>query len=194
MGVDASDSVECKSLVWNYLSLLKTRLREALEDGRRPPSLREVVSLAREFIIEKGGCKEEISLPEEYQAVAKLALDFSMEALSRYMEVLPEDVYSIVSGVITAYAVHIAKLVAAVLDEASRLGGLAALVLEAAEPLIFAAASRMLALSLAVGELGPDKLAELVDRLKWVVDVFVAEDNSYLKALYMGLYGDKQWS
>ncbi|GEM_PF-5156945 len=180
---------ECQKHVMGYLEVLAERIREALEGVRNPPLLAEVVHIAKQFVRKHGGCERPVDLEEEYRSVAKLALDFSMEALSRHMESLPEDVYSLISGAMTAYAVHIAKLVTIVIEEAERLGGFAPFFLEASEVLVFAAASRMYALSILLRRMDSSEIAKKADKIKWLIDVFVAEDSSYFKSLYSVIYG-----
>jgi len=180
---------ECRKIVEGFIHELAARLREAISRNERPPSLREVLLLASHYAESRGSCRASLDLAEEYQRVAKLALDFAMEALSRHMEALPGDAYASLSGMLTAYAVHVARLVAVIVDEAQRLGALSGMVLEAAEALVFASAARMFSVAALVKEMDSKELVDYMGRVKDVIDFFIAEENSYLKAFYWGLYG-----
>jgi hypothetical protein len=187
--VHVGNGADCRALLERFLQGLAEKIREAIAGTGRPPLLKEVLDYAKNFIETHGGCSSDKPLLEEFQAIAKLALDYSMEALSKHMEAISEETYSVLSGALTAYAVHIARLVAVVIDEASRLGGLSDFFLEAAEPLIFAAAARQLALAILIRSMATRELEENVEKIKQVIDLFIGEDNSYLKALYASLYG-----
>lgn len=180
----------CRMLVEGFIDLLASRIEASLAGKRPPPMYREVVKLLEDYISTHGACSNEVDLLHEYQKAAKLALDYAMEALSRHMESLDEESYSFLSGVLTSYAVHIARMIAVVMDEAERLGGLAPMLLEAMEPLIYVAAARMLATARLVKKLQTRSIIEFSSRLKDIIDVFIGEETSYLREIIGMIYGE----
>lgn len=180
---------DCRMLVEGFIDLLASRIEASLAGKHPPPMYREVVKLLEDYISTHGACSDNVDLLHEYQKAAKLALDYAMEALSRHMESLDEESYSFLSGVLTSYAVHIARMIAVVIDEAERLGGLAPVLLEAVEPLIYVAVARMLATARLVKKLQTRSVIELSAQLKDIIDIFIGEETSYLREIIGMLYG-----
>jgi len=189
----ASESV-CRELVEGFIARLAQLVASDVESGDPGLSIGRVLEEAYLYASTRGNCQSmtrglslEELLRRELEVLAKLALDAVMEALSVHMEKVSEELHAELSGLLTGYATHLARIVVAVL-EAMRQGA-DTLIIQALEPLVFASAARLLAVARLVRATPTEKLPELLPGLRRAVQTYIAEEDEFIANVFYTLTG-----
>lgn len=170
---------DCKSRVEEFVEKLARLARRDLALGKRL-TLQRVLAVAEEEIARHGACSAPKPgvLRSQLNMLPRLAVDAAMEALSVHMEALDKEEYAALSTLLTAYAAHVARLALAALDIVEGLDDVGDIVLGRLEPMLFAAAARMLAVARMVRNMSTERLRILIPRLQVLIDTYIGEDNA----------------
>ena len=182
----------CASLTIAFLEELADFILQSILRGSMP-RLEDVVERAVRFSKLKGGCVDGrvpdsiyvAYLSSELERIGSMLLDKAMEALSKHMELVKNDVHNLLSVILTNYALHEARLVA-LLQEFIRDYGRRALegdefvssILRTMEEEVYAALARFFAVTRLISKLSPRELEKYARLIADVVDWFMREENN----------------
>jgi len=183
----------CSNLVREFIKTLASRVKHDIESGKPHLILVDVVKLASEFIEKHGSCNTPqgsaylVFLSGQLDSLNKIVFDKSMEAMSAHLENIAEEVYSILSIMLTRYALHEINLinnVAAILRSEMRPNSERAIrLLSIVEPFIFAAIARYLAIVYLVSVTPSEHLPHMTVSLERVVSGYMTEEERAFTAI-----------
>lgn len=190
---------ECASIVQGFIERLALQVKRDLEAGTPQLTLAKTVEAAISYAREHGACGRPSRQPyhaylmSQFNALNRLILDKSMEALSAHLERLGDDVYSAFSILLTRYAMHEIRLIdyAASMLRSTLEQGVDALeaVISILEPLVFAAAARYLAAMYAISSLPSEEVLRLAASLERIIAAYMDEENQAFASLQLYFQG-----
>ncbi len=185
---------ECSQVVEGFIARLAGLVASDVESGEPGLRIGRVLEEAYLYASTRGNCLAYTSglgleelLRRELESLAKLALDAVMEALSVHMEKVGEELHAELSGLLTGYATHLARIVVVILEAMRQ--GVDRVVLQALEPLVFASAARLLAVARLVRSTPTEKLPEILPGLRRAVQTYIAEEDEFIANVFYTLTG-----
>lgn len=183
----------CSNLVREFIRTLASRVKHDIESGKTRLTLVDVVKLASEFIEKHGSCNTPLGsaylvfLFGQLDSLNKIVFDKSIEAMSAHLENVAEEIYSILSLMLTRYALHEINLinnVAAILRSGMSLDDERVVrLLSIVEPLIFATIARYLAVVYLVSVTPSERLSRMTVHLERAVSGYMTEEERAFTAI-----------